>query len=202
MNQPGDITVLLQQAENGDAEAANELFRLVQNDLRAIPKKRRQRFDNNLNAPLTMLVDDAFCRLVGQGAADWQVGGRKQFFSFAATKIHNVLVDLARKEAVQNRGGDQPKVCLEDGGDGLIAGDSMENSQPLLDLQQALDKFEKISFDDATMFRIRCFLDCTFAEIAEIMGVSETECRRAIHRVKLWLRRELKDYEGNSQHDA
>ena len=46
---PGEITHLLQKADQGDELAANELFRLVETDLKAIAKNVRRCFDQQID---------------------------------------------------------------------------------------------------------------------------------------------------------
>lgn len=196
MSTPGDITMLLQQAENGDSDAADQLFRMVQEDLRAIAKKRRQGFPKGIDASTTILVNEAFVRLVGQNSTPWQAGDRKKFFSFAATKIHNYLVNSVRGQEAEKRGGDRKQVEWEKAEVSAFDADSFENQELLIDLKTALDEFHEFAEEDAILFRIRYFLGCTFEETAEIMGVSVTEAKRSFNRAKLWLKRELRSYDN------
>src|SRR5436309_13836776 len=106
MSTPGDVTLLLQKAEQGDRNAADALYRLVEKDLRAIAGKRKKRFENPLEGSTTVLVDDAFCKLVGNDVTIWQPGDRGKFFSYVANKIHDLLVDTARAQLAQKRGGE------------------------------------------------------------------------------------------------
>ncbi len=107
MQSPGEVTFLLQKACGGDRMASDELYRLVEKDLRAIAGKRKQRFKNVLEGSTTVLVDDAFCKLVGNDVTIWQPGDRGKFFSYAANKIHDLLVEAARARMAQKRGGDR-----------------------------------------------------------------------------------------------
>src|SRR5437588_7388165 len=110
---PGEVTILLQQAESGDRDAADKLYRLVERDLRAIAGKRKQRFGNPMDGSTTVLVDDAFCKLVGSDVTTWLPGDRGKFFSYVANKIHDLLVEAARSQAALKRGGDRRQVGLE-----------------------------------------------------------------------------------------
>src|ERR1700736_2544802 len=110
MPAPGEVTILLQKAGRGDRAAADELYRLVEKDLRAIAGKRKRRFENPLEGSTTVLVDDAFCKLVGSDVTNWQPGDRGKFFSYAANKIHDLLVEAARARLAQKRGGGRQHV--------------------------------------------------------------------------------------------
>jgi RNA polymerase sigma factor (TIGR02999 family) len=195
MPEAGDITRLLQEADQGHPEAANQLFVLVEQDLRRIARKRKRvaGVGVDVDTSTTVLVDDAFCRLVGRDAAKWQPGDRHKFFAYVSTKIHDMLIDRLREQQAQKRGGGQSPAPLEH--DPTDAPSEGRGYLDLLqDLKAALERLQKFALEDAILFRIRFFLDCTFEETADIMGLSKTEAVRAFQRTKLWLQRELKEY--------
>jgi RNA polymerase sigma factor (TIGR02999 family) len=196
MSQPGEITQLLQEADQGRPEAANELFTLVEDDLRAIVHKRRAATaDAELST--TVLVHDAFLRLVGQRETVWQPGDRRKFFGYFARKVQDLLVQDLRARAAQKRGGQHRRA---DGSEELEHLGEPTGADPdlLLDLKDALDRFEQFAPDEALVFRLRCYLGCTFEEVAEVVSVSLAEAKRSYQRAKLWLQRELESYEPHS----
>ena len=195
MPDAGDITRLLREADSGRTEAADALFRLVQDDLRRIARKRKRAagVGAGIDASTTMLVDDAFLRLVGQDATRWQPGDRRKFFAFVSNKIHDLLIDRLREQRALKRGAGQAAAPLADDLAGTDDG-PLSQLALLVDLEQALARLHQFAPDDALFFRIRFFLDCTVEETAVIVGVSKTEGVRSLQRTKLWLQRELKDY--------
>jgi RNA polymerase sigma factor (TIGR02999 family) len=190
-----DITRLLQQADQGDLDAAGRLYALVEADLKAIAGKRRQGALGQLDLSTTMLVNDAFLKLVGQNVTAWQPGDRRKFFGLMAVKMHDLLIDAARQVQAHKRGGDRQRLELDEQGPPAAAAATPEL---LLDLKEALDRFAKFAQEDALVFRLRTFLGCTFTEVAEIVDFSETKAKASFQRAQAWLRRELKDY----RHDA
>ena len=68
---PAGITALLQRIRHGDPAAESELIPLIYNQLRAIARNqmRRERPDHSLQA--TILVHEAFMKLVGNSQIDW-----------------------------------------------------------------------------------------------------------------------------------
>lgn len=96
-----DVTVLLWRLGEGDANVANELARLVYEELHRIADRamRSERPDHTLQP--TLLVNEAFVRLIGQREARWQ--SRAQFYAMAAQAIRRILVDHARAAAPQAR---------------------------------------------------------------------------------------------------
>ena len=61
----GDVTMLLTQATAGDQDAKEQLFRLVEQELRAIAKLKMRGQRANHTLQNTILIDDAFIRLIG-----------------------------------------------------------------------------------------------------------------------------------------
>jgi RNA polymerase sigma factor (TIGR02999 family) len=198
MPAPGDVTVLLQKAGSGDRGAADELYRLVEKDLRAIAGKRKQRFDNPADGSTTVLVNDVFCKLVGHDVTLWQAGDRAKFFSYAANKIHDLLVEAARARMAQKRGGDRRQVDIEALDPASPKAQAQEESDFMIDLKDALDRLDLFAANEARAFRIYYFLGCTFDETADILQVSATEVKRLCKKAQLWLQRDLKDYNHGS----
>ena len=194
MPAPGEVTLLLQKAGHGDRQAADELYRLVEKDLRAIAGKRKQRFANPSDGSTTVLVDDAFFKLVGGNATTWQPGDRGKFFSYVANKIHDLLVEAARAKLAQKRGGDRQQLDVAALDPASPGSEALDESDFMIDLRDALDRFEVFAEQEARAFRIYYFLGCTFDETADILQVSATEVKRRIRKAQMWLQRELKGY--------
>ena len=68
----GDVTGLLRAWSRGDREAAEKLVAVLYAELRrqAARQLRRERRDHTLSP--TALVHEAYLRLAGQRAADWE----------------------------------------------------------------------------------------------------------------------------------
>jgi RNA polymerase sigma factor (TIGR02999 family) len=198
MSAPGELTVLLQRADSGDRAAADALYRLVEKDLRAIAGKRKQRFGNPMEASTTVLVDDAFCKLVGSDVTNWQAGDRSKFFSYMANKMHDLLVDAARAKLAQKRGGERRQLDVEVLDPAAAPGAGLDDSDFIIDLKDALGRMEAFALQEAIAFRIYYFLGCTFDETASILQLSATEVKRQVRKAQMWLQRELKGYAHES----
>ncbi len=106
------ITRLIGQAREGDKAALNELFGAAYDELLRLAHKNRYGWqgDNTLNT--TALVHVAYEKLADQSEVDWN--SRAHFFSVAARAMRQVLIDYARGRRAEKRGGDVPKVSLEE----------------------------------------------------------------------------------------
>lgn len=192
MPEPDNVTGLLQAADRGDVEAANRLFLLVQEDLKKIARKHKRAAGVGGEICTTILVDNVFLRLVGKDVTPWRPGDRRKFFGYASTKLHDMLIDLLREQRAAKRGGGQAHGELAE--DMAASASGGQDLELLIDLKEVLGRLEHFALEDAIVFRMRFFLDSTFEEIAQIMGISKSEAVRSCQRTRLWLQRELEEY--------
>src|SRR5918993_5039871 len=107
--QYGDATVLLNRLRGGDADAARELLPVLYDELKHIAARqfRGQAAGHTLQP--TILVHEAFLRLVGKPTA---FADRAHFFAVAATAMRQILVNHARAANAEKRGGGAKAVAL------------------------------------------------------------------------------------------
>ena len=106
-----DVTALLARACGGDRQAQSELFRLVEPELRRHARACLRDERPSPGMQTTVLVDDAFLKLVGAG--DLPCESRAQFFCWASRVMREVLVDEARRRAAAKRGGGERPASKE-----------------------------------------------------------------------------------------
>lgn len=182
--EPADITTLLAQAKQGDADAESNLVPLIYNELRAIAKNymRRERPDHTLQA--TVLVHEAFLQLVGDSKIEWQ--NRAHFFALASRVMRHILVDHARAAHAQKRPGAHEKVELESAVAFVEA-----QSADLLALDEALKRLAAWDPRQSCIVEMRFFAGLSFEEIAEVLGISDRTAKRDWMMARTWLYREL-----------
>jgi RNA polymerase sigma factor (TIGR02999 family) len=179
-----EITTLLAQAKQGDADAESNLVPLIYNELRAIARNymRRERADHTLQA--TVLVHEAFLQLVGDSKIEWQ--NRAHFFALASRVMRRILVDHARAAHAQKRPGARQKVELESG---LVFVEAQ--SADLLALDAALERLAAWDPRQSSIVEMRFFAGLSFEEIAEVLGISERTAKRDWMMARNWLYRKL-----------
>jgi len=182
----GEVTVLLRQWQDGDQRAFERLSELVYDELRRMARGylAGERSDHTLQP--TALVHETYIRLVDQQAMDWQ--DRRHFFAIAATTMRRILVDHARSQRREKRGGDRPKVRLDDLGE-LAAAD---RAAEVVAVDEALQRLASEDRLKASIVELRFFAGLTNDEAAAILGLSEPTVRRHWRTAKLWLYRELR----------
>jgi RNA polymerase sigma factor (TIGR02999 family) len=97
------ITELLVNWSHGDQAALNQLMPLVYDELRRLASSYLRRERNQDSLQPTLLVHEAYLRLIDQHQVNWQ--NRAQFFGLAATLMRHILVDHARQHRAAKRGG-------------------------------------------------------------------------------------------------
>ncbi len=195
MSDLGDITLLLRQADEGDHDAADALFRLVEEELKAIVKRRKAMSRPGDDQATTALVDDAFLGLVGQNVTVWQSGDRRKFYGYISRQVHDRLIDAARAQLAQKRGGGRRPARLEDAGVLEDKQEGLASSTFLLDLKDALERFQEFAPEEAECFRIRYFLGSTVQEVAELLDLTAPQVKHRINMARMWLKKELGDYD-------
>src|SRR5512140_2370608 len=105
---PEAVTQLLVEWQNGSHEALARLMPLVYEELRAIAGRYLSRESPSHTLQSTALVHEAYFKLIGQRRVQWQ--NRAHFFGIAAQMMRRILVDHARREHRDKRGGPATKL--------------------------------------------------------------------------------------------
>src|SRR5262249_38394572 len=125
-----------------------------------------------------------YIRLVGQTDRNWQ--NRAHFFAVAATAMRTVLVDHARANLAQKRGGGLAYVEF---GDALSV--TVPEPQYLLALDAVLKRLGQIDPHAARVVELLLFVGLGVKEMAHVMEISEKTVRRDWNFAKAWLQAEL-----------
>jgi RNA polymerase sigma-70 factor, ECF subfamily len=182
----GEVTVLLHQMRSGDSGAAEKLIPLVVDELRRLARLqlRDERPGHTLQP--TALVNEAYLRLVGDQARDWQ--NRAHFIGVSVSVMKRILIDHARRKQALKRGSEiQSLEGAED-----YAGLSLEQAEELLALNVALDRLEKMSSRQRQVVELRYFGGLSTEETAEVLKVSPVTVKRDWVIARAWLKGQLR----------
>ena len=185
-NSSGDITGLLKQWSAGDEQARDRLIPLVYQRLHDLAHHRLRAAPAETSLNTTGLVHEAYLRLAAASGLD--LPDRAHFFGLASTVMRNLLVDRARSHmAAKNRSG-QPTLALQE-----AFAISDEQSDRVLELDEALRRLEMLSPRQAQLLQHRYFGGLTLDESARAVGVSIATAKRELRLARAWLALELKD---------
>ena len=180
-----DVTALLVEWSRGDQAALERVMPHIYDECRRIAsyQLRREHRDHTLDP--TGLVHEAYLRMVDQRHATWE--NRAQFFGVVAQVMRRVLVDYARAQHAQKRGGSAILVSLREAAQ--ESGDSR-----VVDIVAIDDVLQRLAARDPEQVRIielRFFAGLSVEETAAVLGRSPRTIKREWRLAKAWLYREL-----------
>jgi RNA polymerase sigma-70 factor (ECF subfamily) len=184
---PAQITQILQEWQAGSQEALDRLIPLVYGELHALASRQLAHEWRHDRLQTTVVVNEAYMKLFGQREVDWH--NRGHFFAIAAQLMRRIVVDHARRERREKRGGDIVRVALDDATAAAAA--SPVDAVDALALDCALAKLEQLDSDQARIVELRFFGGLTVDETATVLGVSPKTVKREWAVAKGWLYREL-----------
>lgn len=175
----GDVTLLLEAAGGGDAQALERLYEHVYAELHSMANSgmRRERDGHTLQP--TALVNEAFIRL-NPATSAWQ--NRRHFFGAAAQAMRRILVDHARQKQAEKRGDGLQRVTLTD----LEIG----APEPDLDVLAVNDALDRLAAEEprlAEMVSLRFFAGMSIADTAQALDLSPATVKRDWIYARAWL---------------
>lgn len=177
------ITRLLREHREGDAQALERLLPLVYPQLQRMARSQLRR-----GGPLTLdtvgLVHEAYLRWMGDMEVDWH--DREHFFAVLTRAMRFVVIDQLRERQAQKRGGDAERVTL----DPELVGD-LPPLDAALTVSRVVDQLATFDPRLARVVECRFFIGMDDHEIAEALGVSERTVQRDWLKARAWLHRAL-----------
>src|SRR5512140_2343174 len=128
----GDVTRMLDQVQQGDPKAAEELLPLVYDELRRLAAAKMAQEKPGQTLQATALVHEAWLRLVREDDLKWN--SSHHFFYAAAQAMRRILIESARRKQCLSHGGHLQRVNLDD-----IAPTAPMRPDELLALDEALE---------------------------------------------------------------
>ena len=180
-----DVTRILNQIEQGDPAAAEELLPLVYEELRILAGQRLTNEKPGQTLQATALVHEAYIRLVGKDN-DQSWDNRGHFFAAAAEAIRRILIEQARRKQGPRAGGNHARV--EFSGADFAELDSGLN---LVELSDALDQLAEKDPRAANLVKLRFFAGLTIQQAADALEISISTAKTDWTYAKNWLRAEM-----------
>jgi RNA polymerase sigma factor (TIGR02999 family) len=180
---PRPLTRLLNEAAAGDAAAAEKLFPLIYDQLRAMAQHQMRMERPDITLQATALVHEAYIRLIDQDKVQrWE--SRWQFFAAAGQAMRRILVEQARSRGRLKRGGDRQRVDLEN-----LTLAASESGDDLLALDEALNRLAEEHPEKAQLVNLRFFGGLTQEEASKALNVSISTADRYWSFARAWLYR-------------
>ena len=144
-----NVTDLLLSWRQGDAAALDRLVPLVYDELRRVARRQLRGESPGHALQATALVHEVYLRLVDVDRMT--LTNRAHFYGVAATLMRQILVDHARRQRADKRGG----------------------GVTVLSLDEALDALSAIDSRQCRVVELRFFAGLTIDEAAAALGISQ-----------------------------
>ena len=177
------LTQLLQLAGQGDREALDRVFAVLYPELRQIAHQRLRRQAGIADLATTALVHESFLRLIASDQL--KLADRQHFFAYAAKTMRSIIIDFARKDMAERRGGGLEPLQLDTELADELGGNA--TGKTLIEVNDSLLALEKVDPILAQVVEMRYFAGYSETEVAELMGTSERTVRRQWDKARLFL---------------
>jgi len=198
------VSRLLHAVREGDHTALNDLFPMVYEELHARARRQRMRWHGQGTLNTTALVHEAYIKMVNQSDAQWH--DRAHFLAVAARAMRHILIDRARHDRREKRGGEAPRVAFDEVAYGVHAAelsiDLGERAEAFLDLDAAMTDLARINERQCRVVECRYFGGMTIEETAEALGISPATVKRAWVMARAWLFRTLQSHSQAHVHQS
>jgi RNA polymerase sigma factor (TIGR02999 family) len=177
-----DLTQMLNACDGPDPTAAEALLPLVYDQLKQLAQIRMAQMPPGQTVQATVLVNDAYLKLVQQSDREWK--NRRHFYFAAAEAMRQIVIDRARRKNRLRHGAGQVRVDL-DAVD--VPAPLPSDNEMLLALDEALTEFERVDPEKARIVKLKFYVGLTEAEIATELGLGERTVKRHWAYARAWL---------------
>jgi RNA polymerase sigma factor (TIGR02999 family) len=178
------ISSLIGAAEHGDGSAAEALFAALYSELHRLAKRELARQGVPVTLGATTLLHEAYLDMAARDGPSFP--DRARFMGYAARVMRGLIIDHARGRHAQKRGGLFEITSLDT--------QAMENAadhRELAQISEALDELSKIEPSLAEVVDLKFFCGFSFAEIADMRGLSERTVQRKWEKARIYLHRKI-----------
>jgi RNA polymerase sigma factor (TIGR02999 family) len=184
-----EVTQILSRIDSGDPSAADEILHLVYDELRKLAAQKLAHEKPGQTLDATALVHEAYLRLVGPSGSEpphWD--GRGHFFAAAAEAMRRILVENARRKGRRRHGGHVERIEMADPPPAIAI---QASNDDVVAVHEALDDLEQVDGQAARVVKLHYFMGVPFAEVAELLGISERSAYRNWSYARAWLYQRL-----------
>ncbi len=181
----GDVTLLLNDVEQGDPNAAEKLLELVYDELRHLASAKMAQQAPGETLQPTALVHEAWLRLVGDRNPTFR--NSTHFFAAAAEAMRHILIDRARRKQTERHGGRLVRVEIDEF---ELAAPSPDDE--LLAVHEVLDAFSLQYPVQAELVKLRYFAGMSNEEVSQILGISLSTVNNYWNFSRAWLFKEIR----------
>ena len=189
---PSDtVDHLLLQLAEGDREAFNKLLPLIYDELHHLAGLHRRRWTGDETLNTTAIVHEAYLRLAGTPEPAWR--NQPHFMAVASRAMRHILLDRAKQQQRQKRGGSQARIPLHEVEAAIKSGADAADARAdaLIALDAALRRLEQHDARQSRIVECRFFGGMSIEQTGDALGISPATVKRGWAMAQAWLHREL-----------
>lgn len=175
---------LLAAADRGSKAAADQLFSTLYGELRRLAKRELARHGAPMSLSATTLIHKAYIEIAHKDGTDFI--DRSRFMGYTARVMRGLIIDHARSNRAQKRGGQFEIRSLE------TEIESGIDDRKLVRISEALDELAKAEPVLAEIVDLKFFCGFSFDEIAAMRGVCERTVQRQWEKARIYLHRSIR----------
>jgi len=179
------IAELIAATDRGERSAAEALFSALYAELHRLAKRELARHGGPASLGVTTLLHEAYLDMTARDGPSFP--DRARFMGYAARVMRGLIIDHARSQRAQKRGGQFELTSFDT--------DIRENridDRELSRVSDALDELAQAEPSLAEIVDLKFFCGFSFAEIAAMRGSSERTVQRAWERARIYLYRSIR----------
>ena len=177
------LSQLFEAAAHGEGSAADTLFNALYSELHRLARRELSKQSLSINISATTLLHEAYIEMAAKEGTCFP--DRARFMGYASRVMRGLIIDHARNNSAQKRGGQfhitSSGVEMEEPADGA----------ELLRIGEALDELAKAEPGLAEIVDMKFFCGFTFEEIAVLKHISERTAQRQWEKARIYLHRTI-----------
>jgi RNA polymerase sigma factor (TIGR02999 family) len=179
------ISELVKAVRGGDRSASETLFTALYAELRRMAQRELARHGSGGTLGATTLLHEAYLDMSQREGLDFP--DRARFMGYASRVMRGLIIDHARHNLAQKRGGRFELVSLN-----TAAEANRVDANELSSLGEVLDELAETEPALAEVVDLKYFCGLTFDEIAAMKGTSTRTDKRAWEKARAYLYGKLK----------
>jgi RNA polymerase sigma factor (TIGR02999 family) len=161
----------------------SQLMTDMQGELRQIARYRRRRGAVGETLSTTALINEAYLKFAASPELFQQID-RNHFLAIAARAMRNIVINHARDRVAQKRGSGVRHETL---GQVEVMQADLDEAEQLLELNDALERLEKLRPRLARVVQLRYFAGLSEEETGEVLEIDRSTVRRDWLKARGWL---------------
>lgn len=178
--EPDSISPLLRALSNGEDGALDRLIPLVYAELRQIARRQLRRLGGTPTISTTVLVHEAYERMAG--SAPLSIEDERHFYALCGRVMRQIIVDHARENIAEKRGGGAALITLNDVIEGCNGGAELAAR-----LAEALTQLAQRDAPLAELAEMAWFAGLDTENIARLSGLHLRQVQRDLKRARAWI---------------